>query len=105
MRPGRDAARVRPSSPNTTRRSTMSIARLTRARPQAAAPTGTPTQSETLPSGPAPDQERSRAELFTPAQAGAILRVNAKVLERWRSTGDGPAYLKLSSKTVRYRGE
>jgi hypothetical protein len=30
------------------------------------------------------------------------LSVTAKVLERWRGTGDGPAFVRLTCKTIRY---
>jgi hypothetical protein len=43
--------------------------------------------------------------LLSPAQAGAQLGVRAGTLERWRGTGDGPAFIRLSAKTVRYRRE
>jgi len=43
--------------------------------------------------------------LITPAAAAGRLGVNAKVLERWRGSGDGPAFVRMSSKTIRYRPE
>lgn len=86
----------------------MSFARL-RARPQAATASGAPIQPAATPtataSGPMPDAERSRTDLITPDQAAAILSLNAKVLERWRGTGQGPAYIRLTSKSIRYRRE
>ncbi len=41
--------------------------------------------------------------LLTPAEAAERLAVSERVLERWRATGDGPRFAKLSRKTVRYR--
>lgn len=41
--------------------------------------------------------------LLTPTQAAEVLGVGTKTLERWRSTGDGPRFVKLSPGTVRYR--
>ena len=41
--------------------------------------------------------------LLTPAQTAEALGVGTKTLERWRSTGDGPRFVKLSPGTVRYR--
>jgi hypothetical protein len=76
----------------------MPITRLTRRRPQPAAQSDAPAQPAAPTTG-----ERGRAELLTPAQAAAILSVQAKVLERWRGTGGGPAFVRLSSKTIRYR--
>jgi hypothetical protein len=43
------------------------------------------------------------AGLITPAAAAERLSVNAKVLERWRGTGAGPDFVRLRSKTIRYR--
>jgi len=83
----------------------MSLARLTRNRPQAANASGSPTQPAAVPGSPAFDSERNRAELITPDQAAVLLSLNAKVLERWRGNGQGPAFVRLSSKTIRYRRE
>jgi hypothetical protein len=33
------------------------------------------------------------------------LGVSPKALERWRGTGAGPAFVRLSRKTIRYRAE
>ncbi|TDW62812.1 helix-turn-helix protein [Novosphingobium sp. PhB55] len=41
--------------------------------------------------------------MLTPAQTAEVLGVGTKTLERWRSTGDGPRFVKLSPGTVRYR--
>lgn len=41
--------------------------------------------------------------LLTPTQTAEILGVGIKTLERWRSTGEGPRFVKLSLGTVRYR--
>jgi hypothetical protein len=58
-----------------------------------------PPAADTAKPLPQPDQ------LMTSAQAAKRLGVGDRVLERWRSTGDGPAYAKLTSKTIRYRSE
>jgi hypothetical protein len=47
----------------------------------------------------------SRTALLTPDQAGEMLGVTARVLERWRGSGDGPKFVRLSRKTIRYRIE
>src|SRR5271157_2406791 len=52
---------------------------------------------------PAPASGQHAGELITPAAAADRLSVTAKVLERWRGTGDGPAFVRLTSKTIRYR--
>jgi predicted site-specific integrase-resolvase len=41
--------------------------------------------------------------LLTALQAAERLGVPASLLERWRGTGEGPAYIKLSGKYVRYQ--
>jgi hypothetical protein len=85
----------------------MSMARLSRTQVS----TGNISSTATPPITTADTQvpfmaaDRRPIDLITPAAAADILSVNAKVLERWRSTGDGPAYAKLSSKTIRYRRE
>jgi hypothetical protein len=82
----------------------MAISRLGRIQAQPAAATPQPA-IPTTSTRPTPAADRSKTDLITPAAAADLLSVNAKVLERWRSTGDGPAYAKLSSKTIRYRRE
>lgn len=42
------------------------------------------------------------APLLTPAQVADMLTVSERTLERWRMTGDGPEYVALSRKVVRY---
>ena len=54
---------------------------------------------------PEPGREWQPGELITPAVAADRLSVTAKVLERWRGTGDGPVFVRLTSKTIRYRPE
>ena len=54
---------------------------------------------------PASRRDGLAGELIAPAAAAARLSVTAKVLERWRATGVGPAFVMLTSKTIRYRPE
>lgn len=42
------------------------------------------------------------APLLTPFQVGELLAVSERTLERWRMTGEGPEYVSLSRKVVRY---
>jgi hypothetical protein len=56
-----------------------------------------------IPEPPVSIPDGPSAELITPAQAADLLSVNVKVLERWRGTGEGPAFVRLTSKTIRYR--
>jgi hypothetical protein len=54
---------------------------------------------------PGADRVSNHDDLLTPAMAGDRLKVTAKVLERWRGTGEGPSFVRLTSKTIRYRVE
>lgn len=49
------------------------------------------------------EAQTSVPTLLAPAQTAELLGVGIKTLERWRSTGDGPRFVKLSPGTVRYR--
>ena len=42
------------------------------------------------------------APLLTPAQVADMLTVSERTLERWRMTGEGPEYIAISRKVVRY---
>ena len=43
------------------------------------------------------------SDLLTTREAAVVLRVNHKRLERWRMTGEGPAYVRMTSKSIAYR--
>ena len=43
------------------------------------------------------------ADLLTPPAVAVMLRVNTKVLERWRGAGGGPRFVRLTRKTIRYQ--
>ena len=45
------------------------------------------------------------APLLDQAQAAALLGVRPRCLESWRARGQGPAYVRLSARLVRYRVE
>lgn len=38
--------------------------------------------------------------LLTQTEASEYLRISGRTLERWRVTGDGPAYLKLGRRVL-----
>lgn len=40
------------------------------------------------------------AALLTPTEAAAYLRSNARTLERWRSMGVGPAFVKIGRRVA-----
>jgi len=46
--------------------------------------------------------DENQAVLNT-AEAAKLLHVSPKTLAFWRSTGDGPVFLRLGVRTVRYR--
>jgi hypothetical protein len=48
--------------------------------------------------------QHTASDLLLPAQVAERLGVSIKLLERWRGTGCGPAFVRLSRKTLRYRG-
>jgi predicted site-specific integrase-resolvase len=52
-----------------------------------------------------PTEAPALRPLLTAHQAAERLGVTPGLLERWRGTGEGPAYIKLSGKYVRYRQE
>ena len=49
--------------------------------------------------------EGSTAALLTPDQAAEMLCVASSTLRGWRGSGDGPCYIRLTYKTIRYRRE
>ncbi|MDR3525583.1 MAG: helix-turn-helix domain-containing protein [Acetobacteraceae bacterium] len=51
----------------------------------------------------APVAESNPPALLTPAETAALLRVNTRRLERWRATGEGPAFVKMTAKAILYR--
>jgi predicted DNA-binding transcriptional regulator AlpA len=57
------------------------------------------------------DQRATRATssagpaLLLPQDVAEQLGVSRKALERWRCTGEGPRFVRLGHKTVRYRLE
>jgi len=42
------------------------------------------------------------ADLLTPEQAAAKLAINPKTLAQWRYRGEGPTFVKLGKRAVRY---
>lgn len=67
-------------------------------------PSNGPRAVTTEPTQPVPDCSavEDLANLLSPSQAAARLQVTESHLERWRSTGNGPRYIRLSRKTIRY---
>lgn len=68
-------------------------------RPAAAPPAPAPLSAAATPVGEA------STDLLTPAAVARRLSVNTKMLERWRGTGAGPAVVRITHKTLRYRLE
>jgi hypothetical protein len=68
-----------------------------------------PTPTRIVPVKPnrpkAVEAAQESGNLLTPAEAAERLGVTERMLERLRGTGDGPDFIKLTSKKVRYRAE
>ncbi len=64
--------------------------------------TGQPIPVRSEPQAAAPSSD---SELLHPTEAAKRLHVSEHVLERWRSTGEGPSFVRLTRKTIRYRVE
>jgi excisionase family DNA binding protein len=45
------------------------------------------------------------AELLTIGQLAKELNVNPETLRRWRRRGEGPAFMEMGDKLIRYRRE
>jgi excisionase family DNA binding protein len=43
------------------------------------------------------------AEVYSPAELADLLRVSVSLLERWRAAGDGPRFVRLGRRVLRYR--
>lgn len=43
--------------------------------------------------------------MMTPAEVAKLLNVSEKTLERWRMTGEGPRFCRVSKKVIRYPGD
>jgi len=75
----------------------------------ASAARGTDQTQAAQPAGSAPPPasagpaDRAAADLLTTKEAAAVLRVAHKRLERWRMTGDGPVYVRMTAKSIVYR--
>lgn len=41
-------------------------------------------------------------EILTPKEVAAYVRFSEKTLERWRTEGRGPKYIRINDRTVRY---
>ena len=45
------------------------------------------------------------AALLTENDAAAYLKLTARALQAWRYRGDGPQYVRISARAIRYRPE
>ena len=61
-----------------------------------------PTANRVDPVEHALEAANSVPKLLTPEQVATLLGVTERTLERWRMTGDGPPYVGLTRRTVRY---
>lgn len=49
------------------------------------------------------DHEQSLPDLLTQNEAANFLKVSHRTLENYRLTGDGPKYVRIGKRLVRYR--
>ena len=47
-------------------------------------------------------REGANLRLLTPADVATMLGIGVRTLERWRCTGEGPRFVALSRKSIRY---
>ena len=65
---------------------------------------GNPSSSQPRSQRPKRPLRSSEPMLLTEKQAAKILGFSPRTLQKWRGRGDGPAFLKISSRgAVRYR--
>ncbi len=91
----------------------MPITRIARRIPQPPEPSAASPPADAAPAASPPAEAPVgptvpvpvgiHADLITPTEAAERLSVKAAVLERWRGNGAGPAFVRMSSKTIRYR--
>ena len=60
--------------------------------------------TKTITPADAPLQVRL-ARLLSPSEAAEALGVTVSTLERWRCNGNGPRFVRASSRVVRYRAD
>ncbi len=70
-------------------------------------PRGLPRSALCQPTQEAPEKtapaQAPDGVLLQPSEVAKRLGVSEHVLERWRGTGEGPKFIRFSSKTLRYR--
>jgi predicted DNA-binding transcriptional regulator AlpA len=87
---------------------------LSRASPPAPAPPSPNGNEDTDTPDPSPNpaaagararpvRDRRTAAVMTTEEAAHYLGINKKTLDRMRGRGDGPRYIRLTSKIIRYR--
>lgn len=81
----------------------MALGRFTRVRPAPRQSTIPVSQPAAAPTGAMPASDVDPGDLLAPAQAAELLGVRPQVLERWPGNGEGPVFIRLSRKTIRYR--
>jgi len=91
----------------------MSAAAARRSAPVTRQPTHVPASEPHVPVGPATDPIATAMDaaiiamprLLLPKDVAEQLGVTERTLERWRITGEGPRFVKISRSTVRYKAE
>ncbi len=61
------------------------------------------TKSDTAPGTDPLPPANDREQLLLTEEAAAFLRMTPRALENWRRQGNGPPYIRISHRCVRYR--
>ena len=52
-----------------------------------------------------PDRRTSTPILLTEKEAGKLLGFSIRTLQKWRIQGEGPPFVRISARAIRYRRE
>lgn len=61
------------------------------------------TKSDPAPGHGQPPLSKDPEQLLLTKEAAAVLRMTPRALENWRRQGNGPPYIRISHRCVRYR--
>ena len=54
---------------------------------------------------PMPDANAHTSKLFTEVEAAKVVNCSPRTLQKWRGTGKGPPFVRVTSRCIRYRAE
>ncbi len=61
------------------------------------------TENVAHPAGQRPPLAEESAELLTTREVAKLLRIDPSTVARWRAQGQGPRWIRVALRTVRYR--